>query len=107
MLIIQFIKNTGQFLYIDPLKQGLKRSIDTLSSLSGLVFIHRSIKTRIETADGIAYFYRFCRVFIHRSIKTRIETEGLEYQELSPIEFLYIDPLKQGLKQEEAEMRRQ
>ena len=39
------------------------------------------------------------RVFIHRSIKTRIET-------LDPIDgiaclvmFLYIDPLKQGLKQ--------
>ncbi len=38
------------------------------------VFIHRSIKTRIETSkeDGIMKAKDF--VFIHRSIKTRIET---------------------------------
>jgi len=39
-------------------------------------------------------------VFIHRSIKTRIETEGnkiIAYNEVK--KFLYIDPLKQGLKQ--------
>jgi len=41
----------NMFLYIDPLKQGLKQNI-VLSSLYSLmnVFIHRSIKTRIETS---------------------------------------------------------
>ena len=87
------------------------------------VFIHRSIKTRIETLDMRAILLALVHVFIHRSIKTRIETmaspnyhyesdmflyidplkqglkpyEGISYQELSPM-FLYIVPLKQGLK---------
>ena len=39
-----------QFLYIDPLKQGLKPSVKLLfNCFNGSVFIHRSIKTRIET----------------------------------------------------------
>mgnify|MGYP001268915889 FL=1 len=38
------------------------------------VFIHRSIKTRIETAF-VALLISGCDVFIHRSIKTRIETQ--------------------------------
>jgi len=37
------------FLYIDPLKQGLKQEPSMLSNIWGAVFIHRSIKTRIET----------------------------------------------------------
>ncbi len=41
------------------------------------VFIHRSIKTRIETKDVIVVQVHFRPVFIHRSIKTRIET-GLD-----------------------------
>ena len=61
------------FLYIDPLKQGLKRLIPQINSLFHFVFIHRSIKTRIET---------FC-------------SEGFG---TTHILFLYIDPLKQGLK---------
>ncbi len=44
--------------------------------------------------------YTYVLVFIHRSIKTRIET----FQEKNYIclskKFLYIDPLKQGLKHE-------
>jgi len=42
--------------------------------------------------------YRFQLVFIHRSIKTRIETTQEQYLSQKNILFLYIDPLKQGLK---------
>jgi len=38
-----------EFLYIDPLKQGLKLSTFPLRDEDPIVFIHRSIKTRIET----------------------------------------------------------
>ena len=38
------------------------------------------------------------RVFIHRSIKTRIETRIQDIRRKPNGEFLYIDPLKQGLK---------
>ncbi len=38
------------------------------------------------------------KVFIHRSIKTRIETFILIWQMVGLMKFLYIDPLKQGLK---------
>jgi len=41
---------------------------------SGYVFIHRSIKTRIETTNGNDSHCQAVHVFIHRSIKTRIET---------------------------------
>ncbi len=61
------------FLYIDPLKQGLKLCSYSLSATGYHVFIHRSIKTRIETIQEI-------------------------FQSLHIILFLYIDPLKQGLK---------
>ncbi len=37
-------------------------------------------------------------VFIHRSIKTRIETYWKRYKQELNNWFLYIDPLKQGLK---------
>jgi len=67
-------KNGGnKFLYIDPLKQGLK------------------LKHISHICD------RTC-VFIHRSIKTRIETYGLKFFQDGKLMFLYIDPLKQGLK---------
>jgi len=63
------------------------------------VFIHRSIKTRIETTVKFPKAVSKSYVFIHRSIKTRIETqeETNIYGQLDT--FLYIDPLKQGLKQ--------
>jgi len=38
------------FLYIDPLKQGLKQIEYSITGLLLSVFIHRSIKTRIETS---------------------------------------------------------
>ena len=40
-------------------------------------------------------------VFIHRSIKTRIETGHSDGKSPFGFLFLYIDPLKQGLKQPE------
>ncbi len=61
------------FLYIDPLKQGLK-----------LAFIRKAFQS--------------ISVFIHRSIKTRIETCPHCKEPVEEDEFLYIDPLKQGLK---------
>ena len=42
-------KRMGEFLYIDPLKQGLKLHILSIIIGELIVFIHRSIKTRIET----------------------------------------------------------
>ena len=39
-------------------------------------------------------------VFIHRSIKTRIETYIYRIKNKGDQRFLYIDPLKQGLKRE-------
>ena len=62
------------FLYIDPLKQGLKQYKKIgIGQPTQNVFIHRSIKTRIETAFRL-----------------------VEYEDYKV--FLYIDPLKQGLK---------
>ena len=111
-----------QFLYIDPLKQGLKHRNSIWLVLAQIVFIHRSIKTRIETRgvepqslSDILFLYidplkqglklkrrdtynMSVGVFIHRSIKTRIETKYSVGYMHSTKEFLYIDPLKQGLK---------
>ena len=83
--------------------RSIKTRIETFRSEKGNetyfhVFIHRSIKTRIETVD-IEYFDRKKNsVFIHRSIKTRIETRKLKEVANGDKVFLYIDPLKQGLK---------
>ena len=42
-----------KFLYIDPLKQGLKQEIyPKFEKMVKYVFIHRSIKTRIETINN-------------------------------------------------------
>jgi len=68
--------NASMFLYIDPLKQGLKQSDNRGVCYRFPVFIHRSIKTRIETAMIFIKFTITTKVFIHRSIKTRIETEN-------------------------------
>ena len=62
------------FLYIDPLKQGLKPNLDNADAELITVFIHRSIKTRIETRFLLFLLQSLYLVFIHRSIKTRIET---------------------------------
>ena len=63
----------AKFLYIVPLKQGLKQRQDNIETPKNKVFIHSSIKTRIETKlDKHSYPTSFL--------------------------FLYIVPLKQGLK---------
>jgi len=62
------------FLYIVPLKQGLKQKRIS-------VRLHKNVK-----------------VFIHSSIKTRIETYAREIIQIITGKFLYIVPLKQGLK---------
>jgi len=71
--IISLIPKHNMFLYIDPLKQGLKPLPEFRKAMIDTVFIHRSIKTRIET---LLYFCLYKNIFL----------------------FLYIDPLKQGLK---------
>jgi len=62
------------FLYIVPLKQGLKLTSVRFFPVSEEVFIHSSIKTRIETLSDFNCFFCSHLVFIHSSIKTRIET---------------------------------
>ena len=69
------MSSNSLFLYIDPLKQGLKPYCDSTYGIIQSVFIHRSIKTRIETSEDKDSFDSIA-VFIHRSIKTRIETEN-------------------------------
>ena len=90
-------------LSMNPLKQGLKRHdiYDILANRS--VFIHESIKTRVETQDYLPAAHSvslslsmnplkqglkpFCTiviksnfaVFIHESIKTRVETDSLTF----------------------------
>ena len=68
-----FFNTSALFLYIVPLKQGLKRFGLVVLGLDTTVFIHSSIKTRIETPrHGLISYH--------------------------PPGFLYIVPLKQGLK---------
>jgi len=69
--------SASRFLYIVPLKQGLKQIIKAKTTDNKFVFIHSSIKTRIETIPLV----------IPKRVKRL---------------FLYIVPLKQGLKQLEA-----
>ena len=112
------------FLYIVPLKQGLKQKLDKVIRENVPVFIHSSIKTRIETPiqnnykdknDMFLYIVPLKQglkhafldsgsnpdtVFIHSSIKTRIETSYLSPLGRFNPTFLYIVPLKQGLKLE-------
>ncbi len=85
------------FLYIDPLKQGLKL-LAILSLLIVRKFLYidplkQGLK-HIISIDGKIYKI----VFIHRSIKTRIETDAILKWDRDGDLFLYIDPLKQGLK---------
>ncbi len=67
-------ETSGLFLYIDPLKQGLKLRPVIPIHILWTGFIHRSIKTRIETLLHRQYHSIHHKGFIHRSIKTRIET---------------------------------
>ena len=65
-------------LSMNPLKQGLKHLFcHGISSLS-VVFIHESIKTRVETYIPVRRDTGSYIVFIHESIKTRVETSFLD-----------------------------
>jgi len=56
-IIVNHFPTFSQFLYIDPLKQGLKLTQSGIESIFSSVFIHRSIKTRIETDYHLAILY--------------------------------------------------
>jgi len=51
-MTVGYSGNGIEFLYIDPLKQGLKLSVEIVHPAPPSVFIHRSIKTRIETLSS-------------------------------------------------------
>ena len=85
-------------LSMNPLKQGLKHYIPCWPWRALSVFIHESIKTRVETLQSINDECVCHHVFIHESIKTRVETK-IDYIHLSPLfKSLSMNPLKQGLK---------
>ena len=74
------------------------RDFSRSSGIHEAVFIHRSNKTRIETQEKAKVFEVKDTVFIHRSNKTRIETRNEANHRVQVSQFLYIDPIKQGLK---------
>ena len=88
------------FLYIVPLKQGLKHADRNLTSAFVVMFLYIvPLKQGLKHNRGVCYRFPI-PVFIHSSIKTRIETLK-NYKEIEDGEvFLYIVPLKQGLKLE-------
>ena len=83
--------------------ESIKTRVETLCDLIGQygeknVFIHESIKTRVETGRTINDLMSKYPVFIHESIKTRVETSPFgTTMPLSPLS-LSMNPLKQGLK---------
>jgi len=87
------------FLYIVPLKQGLKLSptmatIDLWDLFLYIVPLKQGLKPKKEYRRDYISLY----VFIHSSIKTRIETIATPLFPQRNFRFLYIVPLKQGLK---------
>ncbi len=83
---------------MNPLKQGLKRLWHFFSLFSPIVFIHESIKTRVETVGTQLETILNTFVFIHESIKTRVETDCPGRMIILRFESLSMNPLKQGLK---------
>ena len=82
------------FLYIDPLKQVIETK--NLKIFKAAMLYIDSLKQGLKhNKYPVAYTPS---VFIHRSIKTRIETSIIILNML--FYFLYIDPLKQGLKRD-------
>ena len=87
------------FLYIVPLKQGLKHCGWKIHGRVGTMFLYIDpLKQGLKLKAGLGGAGTARRVFIHRSIKTRIETITDFYINTDVTLFLYIDPLKQGLK---------
>ncbi len=87
-----------RFLYIDPLKQGLKRELKVFLNTRIKPFLYIDPLKQGLKPDAMSYGLIRCTVFIHRSIKTRIETIIVHLGKCCFNLFLYIDPLKQGLK---------
>ncbi len=64
----------------------------------GKVFIHRSIKTRIETTKEIK-LVALANMFLYIDpLKQGLKLSVSSYIYINLEKFLYIDPLKQGLK---------
>jgi len=71
------IPTMDRFLYIDPLKQGLKQAKAVFPIDGRPAFLYIDPLKQGLKLSRIMSQYRFqLFVFIHRSIKTRIETQG-------------------------------
>ncbi len=91
--------NFKLFLYIVPLKQGLKLKFQNYILITDIPFLYIvPLKQGLKPKQTKRLRERR-KVFIHSSIKTRIETRGQYRPEIAGMLFLYIVPLKQGLKQ--------
>ncbi len=86
------------FLYIVPLKQGLKPIQDCISEINDILFLYIvPLKQGLKLSSAKEEL-KSRQVFIHSSIKTRIETGRPQKRAPRRARFLYIVPLKQGLK---------
>ena len=63
-----------------------------------LVFIHRSIKTRIETPDPTGGSRKTSSFLYIDPLKQGLKPGLFSKRDRKGNKFLYIDPLKQGLK---------
>ena len=70
-----------------------------------LVFIHRSIKTRIETRIGINPLPSLRKFLYIDPLKQGLKLSAILNEPDVIPQFLYIDPLKQGLKHRKLEDR--
>ncbi len=95
----QLFDKSSRSLSMNPLKQGLKLNSLSTRKSSIIVFIHESIKTRVETLKSTSRWSSTIIVFIHESIKTRVETARANSSALRRLGSLSMNPLKQGLKQ--------
>ena len=68
------VQSRSKFLYIDPLKQGLKQNSSMIEELVKYRFLYIDpLKQGLKPEQTIEPIDKMT-VFIHRSIKTRIET---------------------------------
>ena len=81
----------------NPLKQGLKQSVNKQTILICKYWKEESIKTRIETKDIQSYCWLYYN-WKEESIKTRIETHRILNTEYRIGQIEKKNPLKQGLK---------
>ena len=86
-----------KFLYIVPLKQGLKLIIATVAMIETKVFIHSSIKTRIETILSTWALFLSSLFLYIVPLKQGLKRMAVLSSRVYKV-FLYIVPLKQGLK---------